>query len=333
MYPIQLHTKDEIALLTAVREGEEKLGQVIQTVSRFEDALVHPARFAVLGIPEDIGPRANKGKPGAHTAYADFLQSFVNIQHNGSLASTDVLLLGRIDVADLQEKSTRLNASVDADLKELWSLVEAIDKRVVAVVKPLIQAGKIPIVIGGGHNNAFPMLQAASQSGIQPLGAVNIDPHSDLRPTLGRHSGNGFSHAFDAGYLQKYFTLGLHLNYNNRAALNRFAEHPDALAFLSQDEIIKHQISLTKQVERALNHLKHCSIGLEVDLDAVPYAESSAKTPAGFDIQHLRGLVMLLASQKKCVYFNISEGIHSDASLTGKMISYLVTDFIRNTPA
>jgi formiminoglutamase len=39
------------------------------------------------------------------------------------------------------------------------------------------------------------------------VNAINFDAHSDFRILEGRHSGNGFSYAYEEGFLKKYFIL------------------------------------------------------------------------------------------------------------------------------
>jgi arginase family enzyme len=39
------------------------------------------------------------------------------------------------------------------------------------------------------------------------INAINFDAHSDFRILEGRHSGNGFSYAYEEGFLKKYFVL------------------------------------------------------------------------------------------------------------------------------
>lgn len=58
-----------------------------------------------------------------------------------------------------------------------------------------------PIAIGGGHNNAYPMLKGYSLAKKEKINAINCDPHADFRALEGRHSGNGFSYAVNDGYL------------------------------------------------------------------------------------------------------------------------------------
>ena len=57
-------------------------------------------------------------------------------------------------VSDLQELSQKYLYPENKD--ELRSLVEQVDKRVFQVINNLLKKGKTPLVLGGGHNNAYP---------------------------------------------------------------------------------------------------------------------------------------------------------------------------------
>ena len=67
----QLITSEAISQLTATRNGETKIGETIQVLSEFNAKALQlsSARFVFIGIKEDIGPRANLGRAGAHTAW------------------------------------------------------------------------------------------------------------------------------------------------------------------------------------------------------------------------------------------------------------------------
>jgi formiminoglutamase len=70
---------------------------------------------------------------------------------------------------------------------------------------------KIPVVIGGGHNNAYPLLkgaakglQQAQQTPLPQINCINLDAHTPVTgPEEGRHSGNAFRYAESDGFLQK----------------------------------------------------------------------------------------------------------------------------------
>ena len=84
----------------------------------------------------------------------------------------------------------------------------------------IVSAGKTPIVIGGGHNNAYGNIKGTSLALNKPINVINFDAHTDFRALEGRHSGNGFSYAFQEGFLNNYFIFGIHENYSSKAVLN-----------------------------------------------------------------------------------------------------------------
>jgi len=74
--------------------------------------------------------------------------------------------------------------------------------------------------------------------------------------------------------------------------------------------------------------------GVEVDLDCVEGVLSSATTPSGISAVHARQFVNFAAQQTKPAYLHICEGAVQLADgrkdgVTGKLISYLVSDFIK----
>ena len=215
---------------TLLRGGETRLGQCIHTPDYGEilqyDILVANLRrlkqekklvFALIGISEDIGPRANCGKPGAVNGWRACMQVLVNMQSNSFVKGNNIIALGEIYLEDLQNLSRQ--PEVQQDLPKLRQLVEEIDRRVEAVVSAVLDAGLEPIVIGGGHNNAYPVLKSLAKFSPRPPLAINLDPHSDCRLLEGRHSGNPFSYAFTEGILGKYILFGMDPHYNSRESI------------------------------------------------------------------------------------------------------------------
>jgi formiminoglutamase len=74
------YKKEYHLAFTKTRSGETKLGEKIQAISnekKWQDELKKsPAKFVLIGIPEDIGVRANFGVGGTQTAWKSFLQFF-----------------------------------------------------------------------------------------------------------------------------------------------------------------------------------------------------------------------------------------------------------------
>ena len=173
--------------------------------------------FCVSGIAEDIGVRANGGMGGAHTAPLPALQALLNVQEGPLLSGKDIALAGILECT--------FNAPEKPE--DLRKAVEEIDQVVATLIEKFVSAGKIPIVVGGGHNNAFGLLAGSATALIKPLCAINMDAHSDFRRAEGRHSGNGFRYAFEKGYLKRYAPFGLHRNYNSESILEQL-EHNTA---------------------------------------------------------------------------------------------------------
>jgi formiminoglutamase len=135
--------------LTSFRKGEIKFGERIVTIPEniaIEEYLkTSEEPFVLLGIPEDIGVKANLGRIGTASAWENTLKSLVNIQHNRFAKGYNILLLGTLDTSSQMEKAKKLNPEVKEELKELYKLVEEIDKEVTHIISSIVAAGKIPI--------------------------------------------------------------------------------------------------------------------------------------------------------------------------------------------
>src|SRR5690606_40175331 len=178
--------------LTSFRKGEIKFGERIATIPEniaIEEYLkTSEEPFVLLGIPEDIGVKANLGRTGTASAWENTLKSLVNIQHNRFAKGYELLVLGSLDTSSQMEKAQKLNPENKDDLKELYKLVEEIDKEVVHIVSNIVAAGKIPIVIGGGHNNAYGIIKGTALGKAESINCINFDAHTDFRALEGRHS-------------------------------------------------------------------------------------------------------------------------------------------------
>lgn len=218
-----------------------------------------------------------------------------------------------------------------SDIKTLRSKVEKIDSDVTYLVSQIVKAGKIPIAIGGGHNNSYGMIKGAALGLNQSIAAINIDAHSDFRPEEGRHSGNGFSYALAEGFLKRYFILGLHENYTSRSILSTMKKMK-AVDFISYEALeVRNEVGMKTAIEQIIKHVDGLNIGLEIDCDAIINIPSSAATPSGFTVKQVRRMVHSFSQSRDLTYLHICEAIPSKKSkdMIGKLISYLITDFIR----
>jgi formiminoglutamase len=334
---VKVYSKSEILRLTRTRAGEEKVGEVVACVSSDwqRDLNNSETRFVLFGIAEDIGVRANYGRAGASTAYKPALESFLNQQQNDFFDARSVFVLGEIVVDDLMQAASELDSRSSTGLRQLRDLVSLIDERVSEVVKFIIDLGKIPIVIGGGHNNAFANIKGASLALNKKINVINCDPHLDFRELEGRHSGNGFSYAYANGYLHKYAVCFIHEQYNNQSALSRFKTDKLNLFYNSYESVfVREESQFHEALKQCIGFVKAHPCGVEIDLDAITNVPSSAKTSSGISPTQARQYVYQCAIQTSALYLHIAEGapvlshIKAD-NKTGKLIAYLISDFIK----
>ncbi len=326
---LRTYSRDFIRTLVSERAEEYKLGQRVHTFSGSDswqqELLQSKALFVLLGIPEDIGPRANYGQSGAGEMWNAFLSKWLNMQSNLFLRGEEILVAGEIETEDLRTQAA------EADVATLRKLVEILDQRVSETVNLLVKAGKIPIIIGGGHNNAYGNLLGAGNALGRPLHCINIDPHADLRPLEGRHSGNGFSYARAQGCLDRYFVLGLHEAYNSDFIIEQL-EREKALHYVSFDEKLRERLPASELAARAIDFMGHGPCGLELDLDSIAHFPSSAISPTGFTENEIRELIIRIAHSSDICYFHLCEGAPLNPEtrgVYGKAVAYFVSDFIK----
>lgn len=332
-------TINDLARVTNHRNGEVKFGEKMLTIPKTVDVKSFlkscDAKYVLLGIPEDIGVRANYGRPGTASAWESAIASIANIQHNRFCKGSQLLVLGQIDVSAEMEAVKLLDFNDIKDRKKFSDLVEIIDKDVAHIISIIVKSGKIPIVIGGGHNNAYGNIKGTALAKGKPVNAVNFDAHSDFRILEGRHSGNGFHYAFEEGFLKKYFIFGLHENYTSKNVLDSIKKIQDRVQYNTYDQIaIRNEKNFEDEMQKAFEFVANETFGLEIDLDALPNIASSAMTLSGFSIEKVRQFVSFFGKSKHVAYLHICEGApdlgeEKNNHLIGKLIGYLVTDFIK----
>jgi arginase family enzyme len=325
----------------SVREQETKIGQAIRALSEdgtYEESLAAAweagQRVALVGIPESIGVRANLGRAGADDGWPAFLKSFLNLQKTGLLSTHELLLVGAINCDDLTREADGLDASDPQDLATLRELCAQVDARVENVMVPLFAQGFEVIVIGGGHNNAYPLLNSLHQVSGEACGAVNLDPHADFRPREGRHSGNGFSYAYMEGALADYHIVGLHQGKNSATSLrqlqdagmryhtlHRLYERP---FYEVMDEVVAKAVSWQRP------------LGIEVDVDALNAVPASAVNYVGLSLAQGFQYVKRLAEVNEARYLHLAEaapslcsaGFDEGVKMCGQLLSELTTAYL-----
>lgn len=333
MAKLEVYNRKKIDSLYTARENELKWGNCIQHLSdasRWQEELQNSkASYVILGLPEDIGIRANFGKPGAALTFEKSISSLLNIQQNKFQDATKVLLLGHIDFSEEMQRSSNM------DVADLRALCAELDQAIYPIVQSIIASGKKLIAIGGGHNNSYPLLKGSSLALGSALNCINIDAHSDYRIKEGRHSGNGFRYAMDEEYLYKYGIFGLHENYNSDAVLLDIEQNPNIQYLSFEDIAIRKRIPMDLALNSIIIFLQKNACGIELDLDSIADIPSSASTNTGWSTTETRSILHQCSTLLSSVYLHIAEGamFHDELqnAKTSKLIAYLISDYIKSS--
>ena len=330
--PYRLFTEADRDRYTQSRPGERRVGQTMPILDKWDGARDHAGlKVVILGIPESIGPQANLGRDGAQRGWEAFLARFLNMQSNPYLKGPSVAIAGMVETEDLQQQidpqdtdETRFNA---------WrEVVGKLDVRVRQAIHDLRLPKRITlVVIGGGHNNAYPIMKALGPGAT----VVNVDPHADFRAREGRHSGNPFRYAMEEEVLHTYIPVGLHKAYNNAESILAMETNPRVFPAWWDDVA-----EVSELMDWASEHVGSSQgkyVGLEMDMDSIAQMPTSAFTPEGLSPSQARWWIRQWATHHpETRYVHLPEAAPAnahEAAFAGKLLAYLVSDWVIATTA
>ena len=149
-------TSSELKSILKKRPKETKFGEHILLLPNFNDIYEQLSKldvsYVVFGIKEDIGVFANHGKTGTYNAWNATIKILFNTQSNLHTHAKKVLILGHLEFDYFQDKLKTLDQTKKKDIQKARKEVANIDASVSHLVSQIVKAGKIPIIIGGGHN-------------------------------------------------------------------------------------------------------------------------------------------------------------------------------------
>ncbi|MDR7081822.1 formiminoglutamase [Arthrobacter ginsengisoli] len=251
----------------------------------------HPsARPAViLGFGSDAGVRRNQGRAGAATAPAAIRSAL------GPLA----FHLGR-EVHDA------------GDVTVAGDALEAGQVRAGLAITSLLDAGQLPVVLGGGHETAFASyLGVAGSEAVlagKRLGVLNLDAHFDLRDEPVPSSGTPFLQMARAeaaaGRELRYAVVGISEPNNTRALF-------DTAARLGVKYLLDEDCSAAAVAEFIAAFLADIDVlYLTIDLDVLPAAVApgvSAPAAYGVPLPVISGVCRQVAASGKLLHLDVAE--------------------------
>ena len=312
-FVFQSEISDLINSYTSKREGELRIGEKLSL--NWKDEQV---KYVIIGISESIGAQANLGRKGAEKSFDAFLKSFCNMQLTHVINSSSFACYGKIE------------STVDfSEIKESRIWIEELDEFVFSILTPIVKLGKIPIAIGGGHNNAYPLIKVI-RSQDKNISVINLDAHADCRKLEGRHSGNPFSYALSESLLNKYAVFGLHKAYNNMEMIH-FLEKNNVHFSFFEDYVFGNK-NVFNDLNSFLGELNEKDyLGVELDVDSIANFPSSAMSPIGFTISDARNYLKKSSSFRNIAYYHLTEAAvieNQDERIVGKTLAQFVYDIL-----
>lgn len=333
-----LFTETDRKKLVNKRSEESKFGEHVQLIANsgniYEQLQTLDVSYVLFGIPENVGVFANGGKSDTSNNWELNLKTLLNLQSNAYTNPQNLAILGHLDFSEYEKRLSILNRKKVTDQKKARKLVNNIDKVVAQLVHDIVKAGKKPIIIGGGHNNAYGIIKGTALALNTPINSINFDTHSNFRTEEGRHNGNAFSYAFAEGFLKRYFVFGLHEKTTSQIIFNKIKRLKKFVQFNTYEDLqIRKTLKFKKECKRAYEFIGNSNFGVEIDCDAIDNIPTSAMTPCGFSPSKAREFLNFFAEKKNVNYLHICEaapslGSKKTSALTSKLISYLITDFM-----
>ncbi|EHM10683.1 arginase family hydrolase, arginase/agmainase/formiminoglutamate hydrolase [Thermanaerovibrio velox DSM 12556] len=275
---------------------DPRMGELVVPVT---EGGIEAFDVVIVGMPDDRGVRANKGRPGARLAPDAVRRAFYRFTPGFAPS------LGELKIADVG------NVKVDG-----LTIEEAHDA-LRRVVRWVVSCGVIPIVIGGGHDNSYPGLWGLAEGlglGEGELGVVNVDQHLDVRDLSwgGITSGTPFYRSLEempmrAVSPKNFVEYAIQEAHNSPYYYDWLSDrHATVMTF---DEIQGRPMeTFIKALQIAGRGTR--AIAVSVDIDSVRSTDApgaSAVSPNGLSSHELNKVAYLAGRSYKVKYLDIME--------------------------
>ncbi|MCS7229635.1 MAG: formimidoylglutamase [Candidatus Kryptonium sp.] len=300
---------DDALFFSRGDESDPRMGDLV--LRKRED--FRDIDIAILGVPQDEGVKRNKGRPGASKAPNEFRKYFYRLTPFNFKFKKQITELKIFDLGNLKTDGT----------------LEDIHERLSFVVEELIKNGITPIIIGGGHDIAFPNYIGFARNYITNKKAViNIDTHLDVRKAELRNSGTPFRQILELEIKpDAIFEIGIQ-DFANSIYHFNYALENGVRIFTLQDVREKGIDFILNDLKNELNeHFIHLSF----DMDAVRNSDApgvSATYPDGLAAEEVLKIALYCGLNLNVKVLDIVE-INPEFDIDGKT-SRLASFFILN---
>lgn len=315
------------------------IGETIQSVpdssNIYEDLLKLDVDYVILGIHENIGAFANRFVTDGKSLFKPILKALLNKHSTQEESLNHLAILGYLDFSKEIEAISNLNIKKFSDVKKARKLVQVIDSYVTKYIHDIIKAGKIPIIIGGGQNNAYGCIKGCSLAINKPINIINLDYYADFGREEGRHNGNGFSYAFSEGFLNKYFIQGLKEVNLSDFIFKRIFRLKKRIQYNTLESIkLRKEIGWRKSLKKSEKFINESPFGIEIDWRVVK-SYTKDHTIIGLDYRDVSRFLDCFAGHNQVMFVHFAEingyGLSkTDRKEISKSIANLVMNIVNH---
>jgi agmatinase len=220
---------------------------------------------------------------------------------------------------------TEVGVHTLAPLEQIASGPREMVDRVAGSVGRVLDAGKMPVVIGGDHSVSIGAFQALADRGVSAT-IVQFDAHADLR---NEYQGTPFSHACVMARAREQFDcVQLGIRSGSEPELERVRR--DRLALFTARQLQEAAEGRFEQITDLLAPSVYLTIDLDV-LDPSIMPATGTPEPGGLQWAELLALIRAVTRDREVVGFDLAElapipGLHAPdfaaARLLNKVLGY-----------
>jgi formimidoylglutamase len=266
------------------------------TVLRGERQFSDEVKVCILGVPTDEGVKRNEGRTGAK---------------DGPEAIRTELYKRTPFVIGKQKSPSEIVLFDLGDIKIGKTLEETHD-RLAETVRALCSLNVIPVVLGGGHDIAYPDFVGFSE-GKRNVGVINIDAHLDFRkPVPKRNSGTSFRQMLDHHRsplnAMNFVEVGIQSFANSRDHYTELIDR-GATVFSLRD-VREDGITKILELSYELATTGNEALYISFDLDAVHSTDApgvSASLPTGLTAEEFLTAALFAGKRRKTKIIDIVE--------------------------
>jgi agmatinase len=226
---------------------------------------------------------------------------------------------------ELGQTPTDVGVHTLSPLEQVASGPREMVERIAESVGRVLDAAKMPVLIGGDHSVSIGAFQALAQRGVSAT-IVQLDAHADLR---GEYQGSPFSHAcVMARAREKFDCVQIGVRSASKPEMERVRR--DRLAFFTARQLRQNREGVVAQITDLLARKVYLTIDLDV-LDPSVMPATGTPEPGGLAWVDLLELVCAVTRDREVVGFDIVElapvpGLHAPdfaaARLLNKVLGY-----------